>query len=274
MKFVFFGSFRVSADILEGMINGGLSPSLIVCSPDRPAGRKKIMTAPAVKQRAQERGWHIPIVQPEKPTDIIAELKAVGADAFVVMGYPHIIPQNIIDIPRSGTIGVHPSLLPKYRGASPMQSALLAGETETGITLYVIDEKMDHGPVIATIGVNISSDETNASLERKCADAAAKLLIKTLPSFVAENMTPKEQDHSQATFTRKFTSEDGHVDMSKDAAEAIFRKIQAFNPEPSVWTMNYPGYEGKRVKLLAAKMENGKIKITEIQPEGKKPIKI
>jgi methionyl-tRNA formyltransferase len=274
IKFVFFGSFRVSADILEGMIKDGLKPALVVCSPDRPAGRKKIMTAPAVKKMLAENAWDIPIAQPEKPTDILDKLGTIRADVFVIMGYPHIIPQSIIDIPRLGTIGVHPSLLPKYRGASPMQSALLAGETETGVTLYVIDEKVDHGPIIATVSVPIASDETNLTLEKKCAQAAAQLLIETLPKFAAGKITPTEQAHAQATMTKKFTSEDGRVDMIHDTPKTIFKKIQAFNPEPSVWTMNFPGYEGKRVKLLAASLADEKLKITQIQPEGKKPIKI
>ncbi len=274
MKFVFFGSFRVSADILEGMIKGGLKPALVVCSPDRPAGRKKILTPPAVKQMLEKNGWSIEIAQPEKPTEITEQLKALNADVFVVMGYPHIIPQSIIEIPRLGTIGVHPSLLPKYRGSSPMQSALLNGETETGVTLYVIDQKVDHGPVITQRTHQIAHGVTNEMLEKDLAKVAAEMLVETLPKFVAGKLTPQEQDHTQATFTKKFTTADAQVDMEKDSPEIIFNKIRAFTPEPGVWTMDFPGYEGKRVKLLAARLENEKLTVTEIHSDGKKPIKL
>ena len=274
MNFVFFGSFHISAEILEHLIAGGFMPSHVVCSPDRPAGRKKVLTAPAVKTLVLEKKWLIEILQPDSPRAICNELRALNPDFFVVMGYPHIIPQTILDIPRLGTIGVHPSLLPKYRGASPMQSVLLDGETMTGVSLYIMDAKMDHGPIIAKREVQITNGETNESLGHKCAKAAGELLAQTIPQFVAGAIKAKEQDHAQATFTRKFTTEDGKVDMATDAPELIYRKIKALNPEPSVWTMNFPGREGVRVKLLDADWVDGKLRVTEIQPDGKKPFRI
>ncbi len=273
--FAFFGSFHISAEILTLLVEGGFVPTVVICSPDRPAGRKKIMTAPAVKQTILQHGWATTMLQPEKPSDVIPQLKALQPDFFIVMGYPHIIGEDVLSIPRLGTIGVHPSLLPKYRGASPMQSALLAGEKETGVTLYMIDAKMDHGKIISSFQFPISNDETNTSLEHKAAKVAGQLLLETLPKFILGEIKPTEQDHSQATFTRKFTTaDDGQVDMVKDSPELIYRKIKAFNPEPSVWTMNLPGREGTRVKLLDAELIGKKLKITEIQPDGKKPMKI
>ena len=273
-RFVFFGSFHISAEILEHLIAGGFMPSHAVCSPDRPAGRKKILTPPAVKKIILGKKWPIEIWQPENPTDIIPQLNDLQADFFIVMGYPHIIPQTILDIPRLGTIGVHPSLLPKYRGASPMQSALLDGSTMTGVSLYIMDAKMDHGPIIAKSEVQIVNGETNESLGHKCAKAAGELLAQTIPQFITGAIRAKEQDHSQATFTRKFTTEDGNVDMTAESPELIYRKIKALNPEPSAWTMNFPGREGVRVKLLDADWVDGKLKVTEIQPDGKKPFKV
>ncbi len=274
MKFVYFGSFHLSADILQLLVASGYTPAAVVCSPDRPAGRKKILTAPAVKQLILEKNWPIAILQPEKSPEAIAELKKIGADFFIVMGYPQIIGQDILNLARLGTIGVHPSLLPKHRGASPIQTAILNGETETGVTLYQMDEKMDHGPIIANDKLQIADDETNPRLEKKLAKIAADLLIGALPKILAGSIKPAEQDHSLATFTKKFTTADGQVDMFKDDPKTIFNKIRAFNPEPSVWTMNFPGYEGKRVKLLAATFQDSKLKITEIHPEGKKPIQL
>lgn len=275
MRFVFFGSFRLSADILEAYINGGGTPPVaVVCSPDRPAGRKKIMTPPAIKKMILEKGWPITILQPESLAEISETLQATQSDFFVVMGYPKILPKEILSIPPLGTLGVHPSLLPLYRGASPIQSALLDGVNETGITLYHMDEKMDHGGIISHLQFSIAHDETNASLEKKCAQLAAELLIKTLPEFISGKITPQEQNHAQATFTRKFTTADAEVDMVKNTPRDIYNKIRAFTPEPGVWTMNFPGREGARVKLLEATMNQGTLTITEIQPDGKKPIKI
>jgi len=279
MKFVYFGSFRVSADILEGMVHGGdgalpLMPAVVVCSPDRPAGRKKILTAPAIKQRIAKEGWGIQVLQPEKVMDIIPELKKINADVFVVMGYPQILPPEILSIPRLGTLGIHPSLLPKYRGASPIQSALLENEAETGVTLYQMDEKVDHGPILAANTLSIDEDETNTGLEKKLASLAAELLVKILPEFVAGKIKPHEQAHATATLTKKFTTIQAQVDMQKDSPNTIYNKIRAFTPEPGVWTMNFPGYEGKRVKLLAAHFENSRLTVTEIQPDGKKPMKV
>jgi len=284
MRFIYFGSFHLSADILELLVAGGFMPSAVVCSPDRPAGRKQIITAPAIKQLILEKGWDIKILQPEKLEIENLKLKIGEVDLAIVMGYPKIIPQEIIDMPRLGTIGVHPSLLPKYRGASPIQTAILHGEIETGVTLYQMDAKMDHGQIIANIKLQIANEETNAGLEKKLAGVAAELLIETLPKFIAREITPHEQDHSQATFTKKFTTAEGEVDMDKttynkkleteNEDRKVYNMIRAFNPEPSVWTMNFPGYEGKRVKLLEAQIANGKLQIVKILPEGKKPLRI
>ena len=274
MKFVFFGSFRISADILQGIIKAGLIPTAVVCNPDKPAGRKKILTPPAVKQLVLEHAWPIKILQPEKLEIKNLKLEIGDVDVAIVMGYPKIIPQSILNIPRLGTIGVHPSLLPTYRGPSPIQSVLLAGESETGVTLYVIDKDVDHGPILASAKYQVTSDTSNTELEKALARVASELLIETLPDFVAGKITPKEQDHSKATFTRKFTTADARADMNKDNPETIYNKIRAFTPEPGVWTMNFPGYEGKRVKLLAADWRDNKIHITSIQVEGKKPVSL
>lgn len=286
MRFIFFGSFHISAGILEKMVSGGLIPSVVVCSPDRPAGRKKIITPPAVKKLISEKNWPIKILQPEKlpvsSLDLPAgrqelenwKLEIGQVDLAVVMGYPHIISDSILKIPKLGTIGIHPSLLPKYRGASPIQSVLLHDEKETGVTLYVMDAKMDHGAIISSSQFPISSDETHESLIKKVIDVAGSLAVSTIPSFVAGKIQPQPQDHSQATFCDKFSTEDAKVDMQTEPIEKIYNKIRALNPEPGTWTMNLPGYEGKRVKLLSAKIKDGKLFITEIQPDGKTPMPI
>ena len=153
MKFVFFGTPEFAAIILEKLIKAGFIPEAVVCNPNQPVGRKKIITSPPVKQVILnlESGIKnkIKILQPEKLLDIKSQLSVVNCQLFVVAAYAKILPKEILEIPRLGTIGVHPSLLPKYRGATPIQTAILNGDEITGTTIFLIDEKMDHGAIIA-----------------------------------------------------------------------------------------------------------------------------
>ncbi len=303
-RFIFFGTPEFAAIILEKLIAAGLVPAAVVCNPDRPAGRKQVMTAPPVKQLIANRKAQIKILQPESLTSYVLNLKSYIADFFIVAAYAKIIPKQILELPRLGTIGVHPSLLPKYRGASPIQSAILNDEKETGVTLYLMDEKVDHGPVLGHATWDMGHGETYETLMRKLAELAGDLLVKTIPDFVAGKITPHEQNHPQAIYTKKFRTEDGQVDLEKDDPKTVWLKIRALNPEPGVWTMNYPGYVGKRVKLLEADFvprhsrerpaldliggenltmpgsspnmteKNDLLRLKKIQVEGKRPIDI
>lgn len=274
MKFLYFGSFHVSAWVLERLIDAGFIPTAVICSPDRPAGRKKVLTAPPVKTLIANRKVQSEILQPENVNDSRLALSALRPDVAIVMGYPKIIGRDLLALPRLGTIGVHPSLLPKYRGASPIQSALLNDESETGVTLYQMDEKMDHGQILSQSEYCIAQGTPNTELEKNLANLAADMLIELMPKLIAGKVKPREQDHSQATFTKKFTSADAEVNMEKDDPLVIYRKIKALNPEPGAWTMNFPGREGKRVKLLEAEYRNNEISVIKIQPEGKKPMMV
>lgn len=274
MNFIYFGSFRISADILEHLIARGFMPTTVICSPDKPAGRKKLITAPDIKKLIIEKQWPIKILQPEKLKIENLKLEIGASDLAIVMGYPHIIPQAILDLPRLGTVGVHPSLLPKYRGPSPIQTVLLNGDKETGVTLYQIDEKMDHGNILAQSTHTIAPGTDNLTLEQELADLSVNMIIETMPKYLSGKVKPAEQEHASATVTKKFTSADGQVDFINDEPLTVYRKIKSFYPEPSVWTMNLPGYEGKRVKLLAAEWRDNKIHITNIHVEGKKPVRI
>jgi methionyl-tRNA formyltransferase len=285
MKFVYFGTPDFSARLLERLMRAGMVPAAVVTNPDRPAGRKKIVTAPPVKRLIQRRaesgergGGEIEILQPEKlDAAFMEKLKSFGADVFVVFAYNKIFRKEILAMPRLGVVGVHPSILPAYRGPSPFQTALLHGEKETGVTLYLLDEGIDAGPIIAASNPLLITDEdTFKTLAEKLADAGADLLIETLPKFIAGGIVPKPQDGFRATFTKKFKTEDGFVapeDLAaaeaRDARKtaALDRKIRALNPEPGVWTMQ----NGKRVKLLEAKTESDKLRLTKIQEEGQKP---
>jgi methionyl-tRNA formyltransferase len=295
MKYVFFGSPRFAAIILARLIEVGMPPVALICNPDRPVGRKHIITSPATKQvvfdAAEKSGVSsaIAILQPEKIDDaFISQLRALAPDFFIVAAYAKIIPRAVLDIPRLGTLGTHPSLLPKYRGASPIQSALLAGETTTGTTIYAMDEKMDHGAIYVQREQPIAEDMNYLALEKQLAALSADALIKVIPDFFAGKLTPQIQDESEMTLTKKFITQDGFVEEkdlkdatkensetntggSKGKARIIFNKINALNPEPGCWTIQ----NGKRIKLLEAKIEpNGLLKLTAIQEEGQKPKRI
>ena len=286
MKYVFFGTPRFASVVLERLIAAGMPPAALVSNPDRPTGRKKIITPPPAKLAAQAHP-SIKVFQPEELDDAFAnQLRELDADCFIVAAYAKIIPQNVLDVPRLGTIGVHPSLLPKYRGAAPIQSAILNGETETGVTLYLMDEKMDHGPVLAQKTCAIGENETYAAFHEKLAALSAEMLIATMPDLAAGKATPRAQDEAQATYTKKFTAADGFIEYAEiEAAQrgeggsgngapaktrAILRKIKALNPEPGVWTMR----DGKRLKLLEAEVRNDALRLVTIQEEGQTPKRV
>ena len=268
MKYVFFGSPRFAAIILEQLIDADMSPVAIVCNPDRPFGRKQIITPPPTKVLVTARDPAIAILQPENPVEAVETLNVLGADLFVVAAYARIIPESILAVPRVGTLGVHPSLLPKYRGATPIQSAILAGETETGVTIYLMDAGMDHGPIVASGTCPIAANENYPTLEKELAGLGAHLLITSLPGFSAGKTLTTVQDETKASYTKKFKTENAFVDNvdltaaengDPEKATTILRKINAFNPEPGAWTMR----DGVRIKMLGATIENGRLKLLE-----------
>jgi methionyl-tRNA formyltransferase len=276
---IFFGTPEIARIVLEKIIDGGFIPAAIVTNPDRPAGRKKIITAPAVKQFAIDRGLNVPILQPEKLSEIREILTHLAPDFFLVAAYGKIVPKSILDIAPLGTIGVHPSLLPLYRGASPIQTAILDGALETGVTLYMIDEKMDEGPILLQekLSGHVPDVLANTELSAKLASLGGEMAMRVIPKLLDGSAAPLPQDHARATYTKKFLTEDGEVkEDDLKAAQAggnlekalmIHRKILAFTPEPGVWTIE----NGVRTKLLESKMEGDKLVLKTIQKEGKKP---
>jgi len=283
MKYVFFGTPNFAAIILEKLISAGFIPEAVVCNPDKPVGRKKIITPPPVKQRILnlESGIKnkIKILQPEKLSDIKSQLSDVNCQLFIVAAYAKILPKEILEIPRLGTIGVHPSLLPKHRGATPIQTAILNGDEITGTTIFLIDEKMDHGAIIANSEFRIQNLEWNyETLMKKLAELSADLLIEILPNIEEKIKNAMPQDESKATYTKKFKTEDAYIEPidlekaqngsanSPQVAVQIERKIRALNPEPGVFTI----INDKRIKLLESKISDNKLKLIKIQKEGKK----
>ena len=249
---VFFGTPQFAVTILEKLIASPFIPSLVVTAPDKPVGRKQKLTPPPVKILAEKHG--IPVVQPEKlDEEFIRTLQLITYNLFIVAAYGKIIPKSVLEIPEHGSINVHPSLLPKLRGASPIQGAILGGLTETGVTIMLMDEKMDHGPILANIKHDITNPKITAEkLAKELADTGAELLIETLPRYLVGEVTPEEQNHTQATYTKLITKEDGHINWEISAGE-IERRIRAYTP----WPGAYAYWNDKRVKFLEAEIIGG-----------------
>ncbi len=270
MKYIFFGTPEFAAIVLEKLITAGYIPEAVVCNPDEPVGRKQILTPPPVKILAEK--FNISILQPEKLRNNLEfsnQLKKLKLDLAIVAAYGKIISKEILDIPVYGFINIHGSILPVYRGASPIQNAILNGDAETGITLIKLDEEMDHGPILANSKLSITDDDTYESLSRKLAISGAELLIKTIPDYISGKIKPVEQNHDGATYTGIIKKEDGKIDWSK-GAEEIERMTRAFYPWPTAWTT----WNKKVFKILEAEVCNGKLEIKKLQLEGGKVLSI
>ena len=247
IKIVFAGTPDFAVPFLEGLFNdGNFSIGGVITQPDKPIGRRQELTASPVKIVAQNHD--ITIWQPEKlrdNPDILEELKLAGADLLVVVAYGQIIPQEILDLFPLGAINVHPSLLPKYRGASPIQSAILNEEEKTGISIMLMDEKMDHGPILAQEELILDGDETNELLHNLAATKGVPLLIKTIQAFVDKKILAIPQNDAEATFCRTITKEEARINWS-DSAKKISAQIRGFYPWPVAWTT----LDGKRLKIF------------------------
>jgi methionyl-tRNA formyltransferase len=250
MNAIFFGTPDFARIILEKLIASPHKPALVVTAADKPVGKKQVLTPPAVKVSAQEHG--IAVLQPRRLSDIQRELADVKPDVFVVAAYGEIMPQEILDIPQHGALNVHPSLLPKYRGASPLQGAILAGEEETGVSIMLMDEQMDHGPVLAQRTIPLPPEATAGDFFPTLATVGADMLLEVIPHWIAGTVMPKPQSHAEATYTERLKREDGHVDWHKPARH-IARMLRAYTPWPGIYTL----WRGKRLKILSLDSEGG-----------------
>ena len=291
MNLVFCGTPEFAVPTLEALAEH-FTVKLVVAQPDRPRGRGMEVVAPAVKRLAQKLG--IPVTQPEKikvNDEFRAQLRAITPDAIVVVAYGRIIPQWMIDLPPLGNINLHASLLPKYRGAAPIQWAIANGETVTGATTMRIDGGLDTGPMLLRREVEIDGNETSSALAPRLAAIGAELMIETLHGLRSGTITPQTQDNSQATLAPLLRKEDGLIDFQRSARE-IYNRFRAFQPWPGAYT----SFRGKSVKaiamrpvkgdavlspgeilfrgnqLLAGCGDNSVIEFLELQPESRKPI--
>jgi methionyl-tRNA formyltransferase len=246
---IFFGTPEFATPSLIKLIEGGFNVVAVVTSPDELTGRKNQLAPSAIKVLAQEKG--LKVLQPSslKSDEFFEEFKKIQPDVCVIVAYGKIIPQRYLDIPRYGFVNIHPSLLPKYRGPSPIQSAILNGEIETGVTIMKIDAEMDHGPIISNTKYQISNHKYYPEIEKELALIGADLLLDVLPKYLDNSVVVQEQDHNQATYCKKYERQDGHIDWSK-TTEQIYNQIRALNPNPGVWT----SLNGKTLNIFKAEI--------------------
>ncbi len=249
-RVVFFGTSEFAIPSLEALLEHGYTVLAAVTTPDKPSGRKNILTPPSVKVAAKLRG--ISVFQPQLLTtpEFFNAIRELAPDLFVTAAYGTVIPKKILDVPARGALNVHPSLLPRWRGPSPIQYAMLQGDTETGVTIMQMDALMDHGPIVVQRPLEISKT-TYPELHDALAKLGAELLIETLPLYFDGAITLTAQDHVKATYSKKITKADGRIDWSRPA-EHIERMVRAFTPWPGTWT-TWPSANGVlRLKIEAA----------------------
>ncbi|MDI6603134.1 MAG: methionyl-tRNA formyltransferase [Patescibacteria group bacterium] len=252
-KIIFMGTSEFGAIILEGLINSEYKPILVATAPDKPIGRKQILTPPPVKILAEK--YKISVVQPERILNLKSLILNLKPDLIVVAAYGQILPKEILEIPKFGCLNLHPSLLPRWRGPSPIQYTILNGDETTGVTIILMDEKMDHGPILAQQELKFSiSNLEFSNLHDKLAELETELLLKTIPKWIKGEIKPKPQDESKTTYTKILTREDGKIDWKK-SAEDLERQIRAFNPWPGTFTF----WEIIRGKLLRIKIFKAKV---------------
>ena len=268
-KIIFLGTPELSVTILDRLLQEGYEIPLVITSPDRPVGRKQILTPPPVKTFAESRG--LSVYQPDKLNEeSLQKIKESGAELGVVVAYGHIIPQNIIDSLPKGFINIHYSLLPEFRGASPVEQAILSGQKETGVTIQKLVFKLDAGPIIGVEKFEIGNTITTPDLKNKLTEIGADLLIKILPDYLEGKIDLVEQDESQATHCKKINKADGEIKL-EDSDMGKWTKYRAYFGWPGIF---YFDTEGKRSKITEATFENGKFIIKKIIPEGKKEISL
>ncbi len=294
-RVIFFGTSEFAVPHLDALIKDkDFHVIAVVTQPDKPVGRHAVPTPPPIKTLALK--YQIPVFQPAKLLEI-KELESFQAlldprpDVGVVVAYGKILPQWVLDIPKNGIINVHASILPRHRGPSPIHATIAAGDQVSGVSIMLIDEQMDHGPILATMEEELLPNDTVGELQTRLADLGAKSLAETIKEYLNGTLKPKEQDHSKATYCKILTRENGKIDWNQTASE-IERLVRAYDPWPGTWTE----IEGKRLKMLKVRVcpndssypigtrflwkgrpnikcgQGTVLELEVVQPEGKKPM--
>ncbi len=251
LKIIFMGTPKFGAIILEKLADFRYKPILVVTETDKPVGRKKVLTPPPVKVVAEK--YEIPVLQPEKIRNLELEIRNLKPDLIIVAAYGKILPEEILEIPKYGCLNVHPSLLPSWRGPSPVQSAILNGDADSGVTIMKIAKKVDAGPVLIQRKLKLEGNETYDVLHDKLGEMGGDLLIEIIPEWITGKIDPQLQDESRATYTRILKKEDGKIDWGK-SAEEIERQIRAFNLWPGSFTFWEKSGILIRIKILKARV--------------------
>jgi len=286
MRVIFMGTGRLGLPTLRALAESKEHEVLaVVTQPDRPAGRGLKLRPSPVKELAEE--LKLRIFQPERVNREVQKIRAWKPDVLVVAAYGQILSKELLETPRLGSINLHASLLPKYRGAAPIQWAIIYGETTTGVTTFLMDEGLDTGPILLQRELPISEEDTAGTLEEKLAELGASLMLETLKGLEAGTLTPRAQDDSKASYAPKIKKELGRLDWTRSARE-LFNLIRALNPTPGAYTF----YKGVRLKVhrgrvvdleegepgeviglsggLIVRAGEGALELLEVQPEGKR----
>jgi methionyl-tRNA formyltransferase len=250
VRIIFAGTPPFAAAALDALADAGHDIVLVLTQPDRPAGRGMKLTPSAVKQAAQARGLRVAQPLSLKTPEAQAELRTADADVMVVAAYGLILPQAVLDLPRLGCLNIHASLLPRWRGAAPIQRAILAGDTETGITIMQMDAGLDTGAMLLKMPAPILETDTAASLHDTLAAAGARAIVSALENY--PTLTPQAQDDSQATYAAKLSKDEAKLDWNL-SAETLARAVRAYNPAPGAWTL----LDGAPLKIWAAQACSG-----------------
>lgn len=291
MKIVFMGTPDYAAKTLEALIDAGHEVAAVFAQPDKPIGRKQIMTPPPVKVCAEQHG--IAVYQPNTLRDGKAEeiLREINPDVISVVAYGKILPKEILEIPKYGCVNGHASLLPKYRGASPIQWCIVNGEKVTGVTTMLMDEGMDTGDILCTAQTQIGEEETAEELFDRLSVISAKLMVKTLSDLESGNITPQKQDGEKATYAPIIKKEMAFLDFKNMTAEEIHNAARGYYS----WPCAYFFLENKRVKVIKAAVSDNTdakagtviksdntlviackdgtaVELLTVQPEGSKPM--
>lgn len=276
IRYAFFGTGALAESVIASLVRNGFTPSLIVTKPDSLQGRHMTLTSPTIKLWADMKG--IPSYQPETLKDLPQDtpLHTEQFDVFIVASYGKIIPQAILDLPKHGVLNVHPSLLPEYRGPSPIESALLDGKITTGVSIMVLDALMDHGPLLVQNAFMIDGEATAGTLEVSCGQLGGDMLSQLLPHYVAGALKPKEQDHDKATVCKKIEKSLGEINLHDDAND-VRRKYRALMPWPGLFFFYSHNEKLLRIKVTKVDLTSHKEPtatardiILSVTPEGKK----
>ncbi len=295
MKSVFFGGNQLSVIVLKQLINSKIRPNLIITVPDKPVDKKKILTSPPLKLEAQN--LKLETLQPKslKNEEVVKKIKEINPELGIVAAYGRLIPKGVLDIFPKGVLNLHPSLLPKYRGPSPIQTAILNNDFDTGVSIILLDEQMDHGLILAQETVKLTGKEYFQEIYEKLANLGGKLLAKTIPLWIDKQITPMAQNESKATMCKKLEWKDGRIDVN-DSVEKTFAKIRALGKEPGAWVeLRIKNKELRILKIIEASFlnsqfmihnsnlglqeqdkelvlvcKNGALLLEQVQPEGKK----